>query len=110
MSTSESKSEHLSTVDTLFELTAQLELLTHNTAIETNTHAEIAGVADVGGNNAGHEKASSASLQFLLQEVRETLHWACSADEGDPAPGEGLSRLAERLAQTVCDLESPRVH
>ena len=110
MPTSEFRSEPLFAVDSLFDLAAQLELLTHNAAIETSAHAGIADGAGGGGNNAGLEKACPASLDALLQEVRETLHWVCTADEGDPSPGEGLSRLAQRLAQTVCDLESPRLH
>lgn len=105
MPTSESRSEQFTAADTLFELTTQLELLALNAAIETSAHGDIAG-----GDIADHEKACPASLDALLQEVRETLHWVCTAEEEDPAPGEGLSRLAQRLAQTVCDLESPRLH
>jgi hypothetical protein len=115
MPTSKSSSEQLFAADTLFELTAQLELLALNAAVETSAcdaiaGGKITGDSYVGDNYVGNEKSCPDSLEALLQEVRETLHWVCTAEEEDPGLREGLSRLAQRLAQTVSDLESPRLH
>lgn len=104
MPTSEFRSEHLPVTDTLFELTAQLELLARNATLETSAHSQTAGDDRV---ENGSQRLTT--LDTLVQEVRETLHWVCSADAQDPAPSEALARLAQRLTQTVAELEIPRL-
>jgi hypothetical protein len=105
MPTSTSNSEPLFAAETLFELIAQLELLTLNAAVETSARGDT-----VGDKGVGNDISCPDSLEALLQEVREALNWVCTAEEEDPGPRESLSRLAQRLAQTVCELESPRLH
>ncbi|MEJ2638786.1 MAG: hypothetical protein P8010_04350 [Desulfosarcinaceae bacterium] len=105
MPTSESGSEHLPVTDALFELTAQLELLARNATLETSAHSKIAG-----GDIVENGSRRLTTLDTLVKEVRETLHWVCTADTQDPAPSEALARLAQRLTQTVAELEIPRLH
>jgi hypothetical protein len=103
MTTSRPGSEHLLTSATLLELTAQLELLARNAAIETSAHSNQISSDDIVDN----EMLCLTPLDTLLQDVRETLHRVHTTDTQDPATSEALCRLARRLTQTVFDLESP---
>jgi hypothetical protein len=89
----------------ILELTAQLELLALNAAVEANTRSDLAN-----GDGTDSESLGLASLDTLLQEVRGTLNWAMTQSGEVPTSGIALSQLAQRVNQTVVDLEGSRAH
>jgi hypothetical protein len=104
MSTSQSTAEHRFSTDPLTELSAQLELLVLNAAIEANARGAMAS-----GEITDAERLRLTALDALLKEVQGAFNWVGNAGGEDSPARETLSRLAERLTQTVIDMENPRI-